>query len=360
MTFSPPDNRTSSHYVVVMVDHARRLGLEVDEILSDTGMSSVLAEADEHWIDNALLAALVKRLWRETGSESFGFDPTPLRLGTWALACEYMIGAQTLGDLYRKGEYVLSFLAPGLLEVKVEINADTVSVLPLVYCGERDPSHFLIEFMSVVWHRFPGWAIDENIPLQRAFFAHPKPAHGHLYEEIFHCDVDFSQVRSGFSFSKRYLKKPVMRTRAAMQDWLRDSPADLLYLPGRETSVEAHITRELNASLQRSRRFPPFAAICEQLCMSPQVVRRRLAEEGSSYQQLKDSVRFGLARQLLANPELSISELAERTGFTESAAFSRAFKKWSGVSPASYRKDAVAGRNALPTRTIPARTIPTR
>ena len=70
--------------------------------------------------------------------------------------------------------------------------------------------------------------------------------------------------------------------------------------------------------------------------MSYQVVRRRLADEGTSYQQIKDSIRRDLALELLANPEIPIADIAERTGFTEPAAFSRAFKKWCGESPAQF------------------------
>ena len=72
--------------------------------------------------------------------------------------------------------------------------------------------------------------------------------------------------------------------------------------------------------------------------MSPQVVRRRLAEEGTSYQKLKDAVRSALVTELLSKPELPIADIAERAGFTEPAALSRAFRKWTGLTPAQYRE----------------------
>ena len=78
--------------------------------------------------------------------------------------------------------------------------------------------------------------------------------------------------------------------------------------------------------------------------MSPQVVRRRLADEGTSYQHIKDAIRCETAQVLLANPENSISDIAVRTGFSEPAAFSRAFKKWTGESPAQYRSSRLKKR----------------
>jgi AraC-like DNA-binding protein len=193
--------------------------------------------------------------------------------------------------------------------------------------------------MMVVWHRFPSWAIDENIKLQRAFVSYPEPGHGHFYEEFLQCDVDFEQNRSGFSFNRKYLRKPIVRTKTELDNWLRESPADLLYLPGRETSALAQIKVELKHELDRRMRFPAFETICDALTTSPQVLRRRLVEEGTSYQQIKDTVRRELALELLSKREINIADIAERTGFTEPAAFSRAFKKWCGVSPAQYRTD---------------------
>jgi hypothetical protein len=64
------------------------MGLDVQDILDETGIPVELSEAENAWIDNDLLARLVKKIWSETNNETFGLDPNPLRIGTWALACE--------------------------------------------------------------------------------------------------------------------------------------------------------------------------------------------------------------------------------------------------------------------------------
>jgi AraC-like DNA-binding protein len=330
-------SKTSTHYVSLMVRHARDMGLNVDQILSRTGIPREMAQAEDQWIDNHLVTALIKQMWSQTNSETFGLDPTPLRLGTWAIACEFMLGADTLGEIYRKGERILSFLAPGSASLRTITQGGSVLIMPQAYIGPRDPDHFLVEFLSVLWHRFPCWAIDEKIQLQNAFFSYPKPAHGNFYEELFHCEVAFEQASCGFSFHSKYLQKPINRSMLELESWLRDSPADLLYMPGREFSIQSQLKGKLRNALTESRRYPAFDSICTELGIGPQVVRRRLAEEGSSYQKIKDSIRCDMAQNLLANPEISIMEVAERTGFSEPAAFSRAFKKWTGESPAQYR-----------------------
>lgn len=313
------------------------MGLDVQEILDETGIPVELSEAENAFIDNGLLTKLVKKIWSETNNETFGLDPTPMRIGTWALACEFMLGADTLGSLLRKGQRILSYLAPGSAGLKILREGDVAVLLPQVYLGEADPEHFLMEFLTVLWHRFPSWAIDERIPLQEAFFSYAEPNHSHFYEELFQCDVRFEQAACGFKFHESYLKRRITRTLIELKAWLRDSPADLLYMPGRENSIQAQLKASLIEITKESARYPAFDSLCSDLAMSPQVVRRRLADEGTSYQQIKDAIRCETAQSLLVNPENSIIDVAVRTGFSESAAFSRAFKKWTGESPAHYR-----------------------
>ena len=333
--------QTSTHYVVTLTRQATRLGLDIEALLVEVGIPPDLSKSGDLWLDNDSVARLLKTLWRETGDETFGIDPGGMRMGSWALACDYMLAAENLGELYRRGQRVYSFLPPESMGMDFSSVDDSVTVQINCYEGERDPDHFLIEFLSVVWHRFPCWAIDEYIPVQQAYFRYAEPAHSWLYEELLQCPVSFGQAFNGFKFNKKYLPRPIRRSKTELEAWLRNSPADLLYLPGRDTTVNATIRQQLMSELQENMRFPAFDDICDLLHMSPQVVRRRLAEEGTSYQKIKDGVRADLVKELLAKPDIAIADIAERVGFTEPAALSRAFKKWSGITPAQYREQKI-------------------
>ena len=80
--------------------------------------------------------------------------------------------------------------------------------------------------------------------------------------------------------------------------------------------------------------------IAEQLAMAPRSLRRRLAEEGSSFRHLVDAERGQLAEQLLENTEMKLEEMALQLGYGEAASFTRAFRRWFGQSPSEYRKAA--------------------
>ncbi len=78
--------------------------------------------------------------------------------------------------------------------------------------------------------------------------------------------------------------------------------------------------------------------------MSPRTLQRRLREESTSFQDVVDSVREELARITMANPKYSLGEVAYLLGFSEISAFTRAFKRWTGMTPSRWRDELSAGR----------------
>jgi len=76
--------------------------------------------------------------------------------------------------------------------------------------------------------------------------------------------------------------------------------------------------------------------------MSGRTLQRRLSEQGYSYQTLVDESRRELARRLLRQTDFSLIEVTFMTGFSEQSAFTRAFKRWAGQTPRSFRVDAQA------------------
>jgi AraC-like DNA-binding protein len=85
---------------------------------------------------------------------------------------------------------------------------------------------------------------------------------------------------------------------------------------------------------------PSSEDIAEALNMSTRTLQRRLDEEGTRFSEVLDAVRQRLARDLLLDPSLPLSEIAYRTGFSDLATFSRAFKRWSGLPPGAFRRRA--------------------
>ncbi|MFP2957807.1 AraC family transcriptional regulator ligand-binding domain-containing protein [Myxococcus sp. 1LA] len=83
---------------------------------------------------------------------------------------------------------------------------------------------------------------------------------------------------------------------------------------------------------------PRMAAVAQRLGTTERTLRRRLDEEQVSFSELIDDVRKTAARNHLMDPRTSVSDLAFLLGFSEVSAFSRAFKRWYGTSPRTFRQ----------------------
>jgi AraC-like DNA-binding protein len=110
--------------------------------------------------------------------------------------------------------------------------------------------------------------------------------------------------------------------------WPRDGARTLLF----SQRVRELVTDEMRA------RVPSIELIGERLHMSPRTVQRRLHEEGTSFKGLADDVRRSLAESYVLERELSLSEVSFRLGFANVNAFHRAFRRWTGKTPALYRQ----------------------
>lgn len=88
-------------------------------------------------------------------------------------------------------------------------------------------------------------------------------------------------------------------------------------------------------------RAPTLAEVARALAVSPRTLRRRLAEEGTSYRQLTQAQRSAAARALLEDPELHVKGIAAELGFSDLTAFHRAFRRWCRRTPGEYRAAAL-------------------
>ena len=78
--------------------------------------------------------------------------------------------------------------------------------------------------------------------------------------------------------------------------------------------------------------------VAERLGMSARTLQRKLHASGTSHQELLDEMRRDLAVRYLREPGMAVCEVAYLLGFSESSAFHRAFKRWTGTTPSEFRR----------------------
>ncbi|KGD64418.1 AraC family transcriptional regulator [Alcanivorax nanhaiticus] len=105
------------------------------------------------------------------------------------------------------------------------------------------------------------------------------------------------------------------------------------------TEEEGVMAERIRSALQDHQApLPSLEAMADRLAVSARTLKRHLQQAGLSYRQLQDEERYRQAERLLANPENSISEVAYSLGYSDVANFSKAFKRWSGLTPKGYRE----------------------
>jgi AraC-like DNA-binding protein len=100
-------------------------------------------------------------------------------------------------------------------------------------------------------------------------------------------------------------------------------------------SLDQRVLPLISRSLSEG--VPRISNVASQLAMSARTLQRRLADGGHSYQSLVDEARRRLSARLLAETDYSLNEVAFMAGFADQSAFTRAFKRWEGQTPRSYR-----------------------
>ena len=264
-----------------------------------------------------------------------GFAPQRSKPGTFATMCHLVIHCHSLESVFKRAQGFYN-----LFEKPVNValyHDENTAWLEIESEGSLDdPDHFLQESLLVIWHRFSCWLIGQRIDLDEAFFAYPRPGHADEYRHLFHCPLRFDRPHTGFRFHARYLSTPVIRDEREMKLFLENSPADLLARPDGSNSFTARIRAIIGRDFSES--LPDFETIATQLNTSPQTLRRRLREENTSFQEIKDNLRRDQAIYHLSRHDFAINEIAHMVGFTEPSTFHRAFKKWTGVTPGAYRE----------------------
>jgi AraC-like DNA-binding protein len=168
----------------------------------------------------------------------------------------------------------------------------------------------------------------------RVLLDFPAPAHTQAYRELVPCEVRFAASRNAVCYS-----------RAALDVALVNSNAEVLAFCERRCELmladldsgQGLASRVRNRLLEGPPPFPSATRTARSLHMSTRALRRRLEAEGTSFRELVRQVREQLARRYLRDGSLTVDEVSRLLGYSEPAAFSRAFKAWTRRSPSEFR-----------------------
>lgn len=175
----------------------------------------------------------------------------------------------------------------------------------------------------------------ENKP-QAVQFRHAEPAGSRAaLEAYFRCPVSFGADIDAIILPEERLDRPNAIGDESIWRFLTSHIEETLVEEPSEDALDRRVILQIANMLSEG--IPTLADIASSLGMSARTLQRRLSEQGYTFQALVDEARRQMAEKFLSDTRYSIAEVAFLTGFSEQSAFTRAFKRWAGQTPGSFR-----------------------
>lgn len=176
---------------------------------------------------------------------------------------------------------------------------------------------------------------------EAVFFKHASRGDVSVYTSHFGCPVHFESGRDAVLVSEASLAVPNKLGDESIANFFDRHLEQELAARADENNLEKRVRMSVAQLLSEG--VPALSLVASKLGMSARTLQRRLSGKGQSYQNLVDLARQELAQQLLRDTDYSLAEIAFLTGFAEQSGFTRAFKRWAGQTPRSYRLGPPAG-----------------
>jgi AraC-like DNA-binding protein len=340
-----PDMRTqaSASRGYILAAWIKAIGRALEAAGCDSG--ALLAEAgfDLKSLDGPTLLcplANAARLWEisvaATGDPAFGVKvASHIRHTTFHVLSYGLCASSTLKDAFER------------LQRYCHVASDAVEY-EFRRCG--DDYHFLIEpakgvpFESIdalvgAQLRMCRSLIGRDFSPRQIELRRPRPSIIDDFERLFRAPLRFSAAQNRLIFDSFSVEAPLDGANPDLA--LRADAIALQYLARIERdNIQARVREVLMQRLQCAE--PSQEEVAEQLCMSARTLQRKLGESGTTYKEILDETRRSLALIYLSAPHHSVSEITYLLGFSSGSSFTRAFRRWTGQSPSTWRAGSVA------------------
>lgn len=325
-----------------VIQFAAQHGINIENLYTNIGFDPELLKTPDKHIPRSLHYGIWHEVIRQTKNDNLGLHlGEAFSLSHYGIVGYVLLNCQTLNEVFEKFcKYTCLFCQEMLTHLTL---FDGLAFFECNSIPGCKPDEALLEtarydtectFASALptIKSLTGKVLR---PLE-VWFRHQRPADLSEYERIFQCDVKFSMPVNRLIFDANCLNWSVLSSNANLLSFFEEqAEATLNQLNGDDlytAKVSQAIVQKLKGEL------PTVNAIASDLTMSTRQLQRALKVEGTSFQKLLDQTRQNIALKYLKDPSTPIHSIAFLLGFSETSAFNRAFKRWTGKTPGDYRQ----------------------
>jgi AraC-like DNA-binding protein len=201
--------------------------------------------------------------------------------------------------------------------------------------SDEDLRHYIEHGFAFVATRVRALLEPGPRPL-RVAFPHARPRSTRAHQRIFGDVVHFDQPRAELVYVTADLESALASHDAAFLERFCDEEQKLSAAAARAaSSTKERVRHVLHAMMRQG--DGSMASVARAVGQSTRTLQRNLRAEGVGFSGLVDEVRAGEAQRYVIDGKLSYGEIAFRLGFSQQSAFFRAFKRWTGTTPAEMR-----------------------
>lgn len=318
-----------------LVETMAALGVDAAAVLEGTGISPLAITDHNARLSQRQKVALFDNVERLSPEPAIGLlAGQRQRISDFGVFGYVLLSSATLGDAVNFGIQHVRLAGP-VLEKSFRIEGELAifegrDVLDL---GRLLPLATEFWFSSIL--TLMGRVLERPFQPRCMRLPYPAPACAGRYPEILNCPVSFDANAMQMQFDASLLGLALPNANPITASLSADFCARMLEAIGGENALIKSIKE---ACLNSAGAVPRAQEMAERLHMSTRTLHRRLADAGTRYQDIIDGIRKRLAIELLARTELSVDEIAERSGFADASNFRKAFRKWTGQTPAYFRE----------------------
>lgn len=327
-----------------LVDEAAALNIDMKSLAKDPRAKITAQDFGN------LFIAVVRKTQLAAGVDEKDMDAV-LSLSSYRVMFNYILHAATLKEaLQRAANYFTRFEAQNrtfTLESSGELTRWTFNLGDIDQQATPSAADFSMGQLRwlpglpgrmlalYLWHRQASWLTGNYIDLGGVHFDCDAFGSANAYTESFGAPVYFNSDWCGMEFHSRYLDSPIVQNEAGLERMLSNFPAQLIEADELSSSIAARVTGLIGTDFSKA--MPSLEEVAQRMFMTSTTLHRRLRDEGTSFQKVKDSCRRDAAILMLRDEANSGTAIAEYLGFSDPSAFFRAFKKWTGLTPQQFR-----------------------